>query len=220
MLYFQSFAPVVDLLRQAARDPKVVAIKQTLYRTGESSELVELLVEAARKGTEVTVVIELRARFDEEANVGWARQLEEAGVHVVYGFLDMKTHCKVSLVIRQEDDRVRRYVHLGTGNYNPATARLYTDLGLFTADEDIGEDASALFNLLTGYSQGYHWRKLVVAPTDLQRRTVELINEQAELAKKGKPSRIVAKLNSLVDHKVIEALYRASQAGVPMAKMM
>jgi polyphosphate kinase len=148
--------------------------------------------------------------------VTWARQLEKAGVHVVYGFMDLKTHCKVSLVVRREENAVRRYVHLGTGNYNPATARVYTDLGLFTANEDFAEDVSALFNLLTGYSQGYHWRKLVVAPMDLHRRTIELIHEQAERARQGKPSRIFAKLNSLVDNSVIEALYLASQAGVPI----
>ena len=194
----------------------MLAIKQTLYRTSGDSPIVQALTEAAEAGKHVTAMVELQARFDEEANVGWARRLEQAGVHVVYGFMDLKTHCKVSMVVRQEDERVKRYVHLGTGNYNPATARLYTDLGLFTSDEDIGADVSALFNLLTGYSQGYVWRKLVVAPTDLHRRTIELIDEQAELARRGKPSRIFAKLNSLVDHKVIDALYRASQAGVPI----
>ncbi len=213
---FDDFAPVVEFVKRAAQDPHVLAIKQTLYRTSGDSPVVQALTEAAEEGKHVTAMVELQARFDEEANVGWARRLEQAGVHVVYGFMDLKTHCKVSLVVRQEDDVVKRYVHLGTGNYHPATARLYTDLGLFTSDEDFGADASALFNLLTGYSQGYEWRKLVVAPTDLHRRTIELIEEQTELAKRDKPSRIFAKLNSLVDHKVIDALYRASQAGVPI----
>jgi polyphosphate kinase len=213
---YDDFSPVVDFVFKAAQDPHVLAIKQTLYRTSGNSPIVKALTEAAEAGKHVTALVELQARFDEEANVGWARQLEQSGVHVVYGFLDLKTHCKVSLVVRQENEVVRRYVHLGTGNYNPSTARIYTDLGLFTANEDFGADVSALFNLLTGYSQGYVWRKLVVAPTDLHRRTIELINEQTELARAGKPSRIFAKLNSLVDHKVIDALYRASQAGVPI----
>ena len=154
--------------------------------------------------------------FRSTNNVSWARQLERAGVHVVFGFLDLKTHCKLSLVIRQEGQGLRRYVHLGTGNYNPTTALTYTDLGLFTADEAMAEDTSALFNLLTGYSQGHQWQRLVVAPNDLHRRTLELIQEQTRLAREGRPSRIFAKLNSLVDHRVIEALYEASQAGVPI----
>lgn len=213
---YDDFSPVVDFVVKAARDPQVLAIKQTLYRTSGDSPIVKALSDAAENGKHVTALVELQARFDEAANVNWARKLEQSGVHVVYGFLDLKTHCKVSLVVRKENETVRRYVHLGTGNYNPSTAKLYTDFGLFTANPDIGADVSALFNLLTGYSQGYHWRKLVVAPTDLHRRTVELINEQAELARRGKPSRILAKLNSLVDHRVIDALYRASQAGVPI----
>jgi polyphosphate kinase len=213
---YDDFAPVVDFVVNAVSDPQVLAIKQTLYRTSGDSPIVKALAEAAEAGKHVTALVELQARFDEQANVGWARQLERAGVHVVYGFLDLKTHCKVSLVVRQENEVVKRYVHLGTGNYNPATARVYTDLGLFTANEDFGADVSALFNLLTGYSQGYSWRKLIVAPTDLHRRTIELIDEQSELARRGKPSRIFAKLNSLVDFRVIDALYRASQAGVPI----
>ncbi|MCA9166608.1 MAG: polyphosphate kinase 1 [Planctomycetales bacterium] len=213
---FDDFTPVVDFVQKAAHDPHVLAIKQTLYRTSGDSPIVKALTEAAERGKHVTALVELQARFDEAANVNWARKLEEAGVHVVYGFLDLKTHCKVSMVVRQENETVRRYVHLGTGNYNPSTARVYTDLGLFTANPDFGADVSALFNLLTGYSQGYSWRKLVVAPTDLHNRTIELINEQAELARRGKPSRIFAKLNSLVDHTVIDSLYRASQAGVPI----
>ena len=213
---YEDFAPVVDFIRKAANDPKVLAIKQTLYRTSGDSPIVQSLVEAAELGKHVTALVELQARFDEEANVTWARQLEQSGVHVVYGFLDLKTHCKVSLVVREEDDGVRRYVHLGTGNYNPTTARFYTDMGLFTSNVDFASDVSALFNLLTGYSQGYEWKKLVVAPMDLHNQTIALINEQADRAREGKSSRIFAKLNSLVDHKLIEALYKASQVGVPI----
>ena len=213
---YDSFDPVVDFVTSAANDPRVLAIKQTLYRTSGDSPISRALMAAAESGKHVTALVELKARFDEANNVNWARRMEQAGVHVVFGFLDLKTHCKVSLVVRQEGQGLRRYVHLGTGNYNPTTALLYTDLGLFTADEEIAEDASALFNLLTGYSQGHAWRKLIIAPNDLQRRTLELIDEQAQLARNRQPSRIFIKLNSLVDHSVIEALYRASQAGVPI----
>jgi polyphosphate kinase len=213
---FDSFDPVVDFINTAASDPKVLAIKQTLYRTSGDSPITRALMKAAENGKHVTALVELKARFDEERNVTWARQMERSGVHVVFGFLDLKTHCKVSLVVRQDVDMLRRYVHLGTGNYNPTTALAYTDLGLFTCQEDIAEDASALFNLLTGYSQGHHWRKLVVAPEQLQQRTLELIEEQIERATSGRKSRIFAKLNALVDYRVIEALYRASQAGVPI----
>jgi polyphosphate kinase len=200
----------------AAKDPKVLAIKQTLYRISGDSPITRALMQAAENGKHVTALVELKARFDEARNVGWARQMERSGVHVVFGFLDLKTHCKVSLVVRQEGHALRRYVHMGTGNYNQTTALAYTDFGLFTADDDVGEDASALFNLLTGYSQGHEWRKLVPAPEHLHRRTLELIEEQTERAKAGRPSRIFAKLNALVDYRVIEALYRASQAGVPI----
>ncbi len=213
---YESFDPVVDFVTSAARDPRVLAIKQTLYRTSGDSPIIRALMDAAEAGKHVTALVELKARFDEANNVSWARQLERAGVHVVFGFLDLKTHCKVSLVIRNEREGLKRYVHLGTGNYNPATATSYTDLGLFTADTDIAEDASALFNLLTGYSQGHEWKKLIVAPNDLHRRTLELINSQASLASAGKPARIFAKVNSLADHQIIEALYRASQEGVPI----
>jgi polyphosphate kinase len=211
---FDSFDPVVEFINRASSDPNVLAIKQTLYRTSGDSPVTRALIQAAENGKHVTALVELKARFDEENNVGWARKLERAGVHVVFGFLDLKTHCKLSLVVRQEGATLRRYVHLGTGNYNPNTALIYTDLGLFTCDEGIANDASALFNLLTGYSQGHVWQKLIVAPTDLHRRTVELIEEQTRRAQEGKPARVLAKLNSLVDFRVIEALYHASQAGV------
>ncbi len=211
---FESFDPVVDFVNRAAKDPKVLAIKQTLYRTSGDSPITRALIQAAENGKHVTALVELKARFDEEANVGWARKLETAGVHVVFGFLDLKTHCKLSLVIRQEGEELRRYVHLATGNYNPTTALVYTDLGLFTANEDMTDDASALFNLLTGYSQGRPWRKLIVAPTDLHRRTLELIEDQTARARDGRPAYIFAKMNALVDNHIIQSLYRASQAGV------
>jgi len=211
---FESFDPVVEFVSRAAKDPKVLAIKQTLYRTSGDSPITRALIQAAENGKHVTALVELKARFDEEANVGWARKLETAGVHVVFGFLDLKTHCKLSLVIRQEGEELRRYVHLATGNYNPTTALIYTDLGLFTADDGMTDDASALFNLLTGYSQGRPWRKLIVAPTDLHRRTLELVEEQTARAREGQPAYIFAKMNALVDYHIIQSLYSASQAGV------
>ncbi|NOY30630.1 MAG: polyphosphate kinase 1 [Planctomycetes bacterium] len=213
---FDSFDPVVKFIEAAADDPGVLAIKQTLYRTSGDSPIVRALIKAAENGKHVTALVELQARFDEANNIVWARQMERAGVHVVYGFMDLKTHCKLAMVVRQEGKKVRRYVHLGTGNYNPNTAKLYTDIGLFTSNKDMADDASALFNFLTGYSQGHQWKKLIVAPQDLHRRTLELIEAQTERARQGKKSRIFAKLNSLVDRETIESLYRASQAGVPI----
>lgn len=213
---YDSFQPVVEFVRYAARDPKVLAIKQTLYRTSGDSPIVDALIDAAEDGKHVTALVELKARFDEANNISWARRMERAGVHVVFGFMDLKTHCKLALVVRQEGKKVRRYAHLSTGNYNPTTARLYTDMGLFTSDKTMTADVADLFNFLTGYSQNHEWNRLVIAPTDLHNRTIELIDEQAVLARLGKPSRIFAKLNSLVDRKTIEALYRASQAGVPI----
>jgi len=217
---YDSFGPVVEFISQAARDPNVLAIKQTLYRTSGDSPVVRALAEAAENGKHVTALVELKARFDEANNIVWARQMERAGVHVVYGFMEFKTHCKLAMVVRQEGKKVRRYVHLGTGNYNPTTALIYTDLGLMTADKTMADDVSALFNFLTGYSQKHQWQKLVVAPMDLKLRTLALINEQAERARQGKKSRIFAKLNSLVDRRTIEALYDASQAGVPIDLMI
>ena len=213
---FDSFDPVVHFIETAAEDEHVLAIKQTLYRTSGDSPIVRALIQAAENGKHVTALVELKARFDEANNIIWARQMERAGVHVVYGFMDLKTHCKLAMVVRQEGKQVRRYVHLGTGNYNPHTALLYTDLGLFTSNKPMADDASALFNFLTGYSQGHRWKKLVVAPENMQRKTIDLIQEQAERARASKKSRIFAKLNSLVDRETIEALYEASQAGVPI----
>ncbi|HTI52299.1 MAG TPA: polyphosphate kinase 1, partial [Planctomycetaceae bacterium] len=211
---YESFQCVVDFLLQAAEDSDVLAIKQTLYRAGSESPVIRALINAAEKGKNVTAVVELLARFDEQSNVKWARQMERAGVHVVYGFVNLKTHCKVTLVVRREGDKLRRYVHLGTGNYNSTTARLYTDFGLFTCRRKFGEDASALFNFLTGYSYGHTWHRFTIAPQDLHRRILELIGRETERALQGQEARIIAKLNALVDSEVIEALYRASQAGV------
>ncbi len=211
---FESFTPVVHFVQAAACDPRVLAIKQTLYRTNDDSAIVRALVEAAEMGKEVTAVVELKARFDEETNIRWARRLEDAGVTVVYGLVNLKTHCKMSLLVRREDDGVRRYVHLGTGNYNQATARLYTDLSLFTVDPAITQDVAEVFNVLTSLSPKPALRRLLVAPFDLLAGTLMLIEREAEHALAGRPARIVAKMNALTDRAVIDALYDASQAGV------
>ena len=208
---YESFEPVIAFIEQAAEDPAVLAIKMTLYRAGRDNPIVRALQRAAENGKQVTALVELKARMDEEANIVWARELERSGVHVVYGLIGYKTHCKLTLVVRREGDGLRRYVHLGTGNYNPATARIYSDLSLFTARDDIGADATALFNLLTGYSRPAAWKKLVVSPLVLKQRLLELI---ADEEKAGEAGRIIAKMNALADPEVIRALYRAAQAGV------
>lgn len=211
---FDSFQPVVDFLQKAARDPNVLAIKMTLYRIGRNSPVVEALLEALENGKQVAVLVELKARFDEESNIEWARALEREGVHVVYGLVGLKIHSKVTLVVRREGERIRRYVHLATGNYNPVTAHLYTDLGLFTADESIGADATDLFNYLTGYSAKNDYRKLLVAPINLRQRFRGLIEREIEHQKAGRPAHLIFKLNALQDREMIELLYQASQAGV------
>ncbi|MBC7174045.1 MAG: polyphosphate kinase 1, partial [Polyangiaceae bacterium] len=211
---YESFDPVVDLVEQAADDPDVLAIKQTLYRTSGDSPIVKALMRAAEAGKQVAALVEIKARFDEENNILWARRLEEVGVNVVYGLVGLKTHCKVVLVVRREAGKLRRYVHLGTGNYNPHTAKLYTDLSYFTARPEFGADATALFNLLTSCTAPTEWQRIVVAPLGLQERVLGLIEREAACARKGKRARIIAKMNALVDPDVVRALYRASQAGV------
>jgi polyphosphate kinase len=211
---FESYSSVVDFLKQAAADPAVLAVKQTLYRTGGDHQIVGALMDAVRNGKQVTAVVELKARFDEANNILWARRLEEAGVHVVYGLVGCKIHAKMSLVVRKDADGIRRYLHLGTGNYNPNTARFYTDLSLFTCKPAFGEDATNLFNLLTGICQFQGTRKLLVAPFELHERMLTLIDRETANARQGLPARIIAKMNSLVDPQIIAALYRASQAGV------
>lgn len=208
---YDSFAPVVDFVRSAAHDPDVLAIKMTLYRVGPKPPIVHALMEARENGKQVAALVELKARFDEESNIVWARALERAGVHVVYGIIGLKTHCKLALVVRRERDRIRRYVHLSTGNYNASTARVYTDLGLMTCDDDIGADTSELFNFLTGYSKQQEYRKFLVAPHRLREKLLAFIKQEAQFGSNG---HIVIKLNSLVDPRLIRALYRASQAGV------
>jgi len=211
---FESFTPIVDLLGQAALDPNVIAIKQTLYRTGPDSVLVDALVKAARAGKEVTVVVELRARFDEEANIGLATRLQEAGAHVVYGIVGYKTHAKLLMIVRRERKKLRRYVHLGTGNYHARTARIYTDYGLLTCDPDTGEDVHKMFLQLTSLGRGPQLKKLLQSPFTLHSGMIERIEREAEHARNGKPARIIAKMNALVEPKIIQALYGASQAGV------
>jgi len=214
---FDSFTPVVEFVRAAASDPNVLAIKQTLYRVGSNSPIVEALSEARDEQTQVAVLVELKARFDEEPNITWARRLESRGVHVAYGIVGLKTHAKISLVVRREgsgEESLRRYVHMGTGNYNPSTARIYTDFSYFTDDPRLAEDASDLFNHLTGYSEQEEYHELLVAPQSMREGVLHLIEEQTERARNGEPARITGKMNSLTDPKIIESLYEASQAGV------
>ena len=211
---YQTFAPVVEFIRRAAKDPDVLAIKQTLYRVSGNSPIIAALALAAENGKQVSVLVELKARFDEENNIVWAKMLEKAGCHVIYGLVGLKTHSKITLVVRKEEDGIRRYVHLGTGNYNDATAKLYTDVGMFTCSRPIGEDATAVFNMLSGYSEPRFWNKLALAPLWLKDKFLYLIARERVSAKAGRPARIIAKMNSLCDRDVIAALYEASAAGV------
>lgn len=211
---YQSFAPVVDFIRQAAKDPSVLAIKQTLYRVSGNSPIIAALAQAAENGKQVTVLVELKARFDEENNIVWAKMLEKAGCHVIYGLVGLKTHSKITLVVRREEDGIRRYVHLGTGNYNDATAKLYTDIGLLTCSETIGEDATAVFNMLSGYSEPLFWNKLSLAPLWLKDKFLYLIEREKKHALAGKKAHIIAKMNSLCDRDIIAALYDAAANGV------
>lgn len=211
---YQTFDPVVKLVRDASADPKVLAIKQTLYRVSGNSPIIAALAQAAENGKQVSVLVELKARFDEENNILWAKMLEKAGCHVIYGLVGLKTHSKITLVVRREDDGIRRYVHLGTGNYNDSTAKLYTDLGLMTCSAPIGEDATAVFNMLSGYSEPVGWNKLSLAPIWLKERFLSLIRREQEHAENGGEGHIMAKMNSLCDPDVIAALYEASSAGV------
>ena len=211
---YESFDPVVRLVEQAADDPDVLAIKQTLYRTSGDSPIVRALGRAAQNGKEVTVLVELRARFDEARNVQWARRLEDAGCHVIYGIAGYKTHGKALLIVRRQQQRFQRYVHLATGNYNDKTARLYSDLGLMTADRDIATDVAAFFNLLTGRSEAVGWLKLCIAPTGLRQRFIDLIDREVQVSTPDRPGLIMAKVNSLQDTEICRALYRASRAGV------
>ncbi len=211
---YQTFEPVVRFIRQAAKDANVLAIKQTLYRVSGNSPIIAALEQAAENGKQVSVLVELKARFDEEHNIVWAKKLEKAGCHVIYGLVGLKTHSKITLVVRREENGIRRYVHLGTGNYNDSTAKLYTDVGLFTCSEAIGEDATAVFNMLSGYSEPRNWNKLSLAPLWLKDRFLYLIQREADYARKGSKGHIIAKMNSLCDKSIIEALYAASEAGV------
>lgn len=211
---YQSFVPVVDFIRQASKDPDVLAIKQTLYRVSGNSPIISSLAQAAENGKQVSVLVELKARFDEEHNIVWAKKLEQAGCHVIYGLVGLKTHSKIALVVRREEDGIRRYVHLGTGNYNDSTAKLYTDCGIFTCKESIGEDATAVFNMLSGYSEPLAWNELVLAPYWLRDKFLRLIGRETKNAQQGREARIVAKMNSLCDPGIIAALYEASASGV------
>ncbi len=213
---YDSFGPVVDLIEEAAEDSKTLAIKMTLYRTSSDSPVIPALIRASENGKQVAVLVELKARFDEENNIVWAKALERAGIHVVYGVVGLKTHAKIALVVRREKDEIRRYVHLGTGNYNPATAKVYTDLGLLTCRPEFGEDATRLFNTLTGLATRTSYNRIVTAPRDLHRTVREWIERETAHARAGRPARIRAKLNALVDTAVVEALYEASKAGVPI----
>ncbi len=211
---YESFIAVDDFLEEAALDPAVMAIKMTLYRVSGNSTLIQSLSRAAEAGKQVTVVVELKARFDEERNIAWARKLEKSGCHVVYGLIGLKTHAKITLVVRQEEEGLRRYVHVGTGNYNGSTARMYTDIGLFTTHPDVGDDASVLFNEMTGYSAPHDWKAFGVAPADMKSKLFELIKRESSNAAAGKPARIIAKMNSLSNQEMVDQLYEASQAGV------
>ena len=211
---YETFAPVVDFIKQASRDPEVLAIKQTLYSVSGNSPIIAALSQAAENGKQVTVLVELKARFDEENNIVWAKKLEKAGCHVIYGLVGLKTHCKITLVVRREEEGIRRYVHLGTGNYNDSTAKLYTDCGILTCNEAIGEDATAVFNMLSGYSEPISWNHLALAPLWLKDKFLFLIQREKENALQNRPARIVAKMNSLCDPDVIKALYEAAAAGV------
>ncbi|MDR3627940.1 MAG: polyphosphate kinase 1, partial [Ignavibacteriaceae bacterium] len=211
---YHSFTPVIDFIKQASRDPDVLAIKQTLYRVGSDSPIVKYLIEAAELGKQVAVLVELKARFDEQNNIYWARELEKVGVHVVYGLIGLKTHAKMTLVVRRESDGVKKYVHLSTGNYNASTAKLYTDLGLFTCDEDICSDVSDIFNYLTGYSKQVEFKKLFVAPINMREKMLSLISKETDNVKNGGEGKIIMKLNALVDPIIISALYEASNTGV------
>ncbi len=211
---YQTFEPVVAFIQKAAKDPNVLAIKQTLYRVSGNSPIIKALAQAAENGKQVSVLVELKARFDEENNIVWAKMLEQAGCHVIYGLVGLKTHSKITLVVRREEDGIRRYVHLGTGNYNDATAKLYTDTGLLTCQEEIGEDATAVFNMLSGYSEPKSWNRLALAPLWLKDKFLYLIGREEENARNGQPAHIIAKMNSLCDMDIIEALYKASAAGV------
>lgn len=211
---YETFEPVVDFIRQASVDPDVLAIKQTLYRVSGNSPIISSLAQAAENGKQVTVLVELKARFDEEHNIVWAKKLEQAGCHVIYGLVGLKTHSKIALVVRREEDGIRRYVHLGTGNYNDSTAKLYTDCGIFTCKESIGEDATAVFNMLSGYSEPLSWNELILAPYWLRNKFLKLIKRETKYAQHGEDARIVAKMNSLCDPGIIAALYEASASGV------